>query len=102
MINTFPCTQCGACCSNITNIDFLSEFNRNGICKNLINNNCSIYENRPLLCRIDDAYDEIFSEYMTKEQYYLTNAQACNELQEKMQIDKRYRINIDAIKLGEY
>ena len=99
MIRSFPCTQCGACCSSIEGIDFLSEFNRNGVCTNLHENTCTIYESRPLLCRIDDAYDEIFSQFMTKEQYYVTNAKACNELQEKKNIDKKYRIDINSLKL---
>jgi uncharacterized protein len=98
MINSFPCTQCGACCSSISNVDFLSDYNLDGVCMKLQNNRCSIYESRPLLCRIDDAFDEIFSAYMTKEQYYLTNAIACNELQEKKKIDQRYRININNLK----
>ena len=92
MINSFPCTQCGACCSSIEGIDFLNEYNRNGVCKNLQDNKCEIYESRPLLCRIDEAFDEIFSEYMTKEEYYISNAKACNLLQEKYNIEEKYRI----------
>ena len=95
MINTFPCTKCGACCSSIEGIDFLSDYNENGICQHLVNNVCDIYESRPLLCKIDAAFEKIFSVYMTKEEYYISNAKACNILQEKKGIDKKYRVYID-------
>lgn len=88
----FPCTECGACCSSIEGIDFLEEYNQNGICKMLVNNRCSIYENRPLLCRIDQAYEEIFSTLMSKEDFFEQNAKACNELQERLGIDLKYRV----------
>lgn len=91
-MKTFPCTSCGACCSSIVGIDFLKEFNQDGKCSMLKNNKCTIYESRPLLCKIDESYDQIFSSYMTKEDFYLQNAKACNELQEKLNIDIGYRV----------
>lgn len=92
MIDSFPCTQCGACCSSIENIEFLKEYNNNGICENLENKKCSIYETRPLLCNLDESYKKIFSAYMTKEEFYRSNAKACNILQEKYGIDEKYRV----------
>lgn len=94
---TFPCTSCGACCSSIEGIDFLAEYNQEGKCTNLSDNRCSIYDSRPLLCRIDDAYEELFSTYMTKEDFYRENAKACNELQMKMGIDLSYRVYIPSL-----
>lgn len=94
MMDTFPCTKCGACCKSIEGIDFLKEYNKDGICTQLVNNICNIYEERPLLCRIDEAYDHIFFEYMSKEEYYQSNAKACNILQEKKGISESYRVVI--------
>lgn len=91
---TFPCTKCGACCASIDHIDFLEAYNQNGVCTHLKNSICEIYEQRPLLCRIDEAYEEIFSTYMIKNQYYLTNALACNKLQQEKNIDESYRIDV--------
>lgn len=88
----FPCTQCGACCSSIEGIDFLAQYNQNGQCIKLVDHQCSIYEERPLLCRIDEAYDEIFSKHMTRQAFYEQNAKACNQLQEKLGIDAIYRV----------
>ncbi|WP_326140721.1 YkgJ family cysteine cluster protein [Lysinibacillus capsici] len=92
MTSQFPCTKCGACCMSIDEIDFLEHYNENGVCINLIEGGCSIYTERPLLCRIDESYEAFFSSYMSKENFYLINAKACNELQEKLQINKKYRV----------
>jgi Fe-S-cluster containining protein len=43
-------------------------------------NLCSIYQSRPLICRIDDAYDVFFKEKMTLEEYYKLNKEACENL----------------------
>ena len=54
-----------------------------GVCVYLDGNLCSIYENRPLLCRIDESYDAYFKEKYSKEDYYQLNYNACEKLQEK-------------------
>ena len=46
-------------------------------------NLCSIYDNRPLLCRIDDSYDIYFKDRYTKEEYYKLNYEVCKKLQVK-------------------
>ncbi|MDF2789137.1 MAG: hypothetical protein K0S80_2235 [Neobacillus sp.] len=90
----FPCTSCGACCRSIKYIDFLKEYDRgDGCCKYLGDDNlCAIYKDRPLLCNIEKAYLEIFSNNLLLEDYYLLNAKSCNELQEIHQIDKSFRL----------
>lgn len=90
----FPCTSCGACCSSIEGIAFLQQYNQEGRCNKLKDNKCTIYKARPLLCRIDDSYDQLFSSYMTREEFYRQNAKACNELQEKLNIALEYRVYI--------
>lgn len=94
MSTTFPCTGCGACCSAIEGIDFLEAYNHNGVCMHLQNKQCVIYENRPLLCKIDKAYEDIFSQFMSKEVFYEQNAAACNELQRQQGIDEKYRVKL--------
>ena len=93
-MSMFPCTSCGACCSSIEGIEFLKDFNSDGTCSMLVNNKCKIYENRPLLCRIDESYDQYFSTFMTKDEFYIQNAKACNTLQEKLNIDLKYRVHL--------
>lgn len=91
----FPCTQCGACCKSIDGISFLELFNENGQCNKLKGNSCTIYETRPLLCNIEQSYIEIFSQYMTLEEFYTQNALACNQLQEKQCIPLQYRVKVN-------
>ncbi|PZT47883.1 hypothetical protein B6S12_06910 [Helicobacter valdiviensis] len=90
----FPCTSCGACCKNIGKVDELKEFNNNGVCINLQNDNtCKIYHMRPLVCRVDELYEKYFSKQMSRIDFYNENIKICNSLQEKFNIEKKYRIN---------
>ena len=93
----FPCTSCGICCKNITNIPELKEFDLgDGICKyfDKQNNICLIYETRPDICRVDLMFEKEYYKYYNKEEFYKLNAQACNKLQEQFNLDKKYRLNI--------
>ena len=48
----FYCDRCGACCRNLRKSKLYAELDRgDGTCRYLAGNLCSIYENRPLLCR---------------------------------------------------
>ena len=80
---SFFCDQCGLCCRNIRGIEELKDFDKgNGVCKYLDENTnlCTIYENRPLICRVDEMYDRFFKKFYTKEQYYELNYNACKKL----------------------
>ena len=55
----------------------------NGVCRYLDGNLCSIYENRPLLCRIDECYEKFFSDKISLEEYYGLNRQICEMLKRK-------------------
>lgn len=77
----FPCDKCGACCRNLDKSSVYVSLDRgDGICRYLRGNLCSIYEERPLLCRIDECYEKFFAETMTKEEYYRLNQQVCEKL----------------------
>ena len=78
----FKCSQCGECCKHLDRSELYRELDRgDGVCRYLSGNLCSIYENRPLLCRIDESYDKYFSEIYTRDEYYRLNEQACKILQ---------------------
>lgn len=91
---SFPCTKCGLCCQNISKIEQLKEFHSgDGVCKYyIINEGCSIYEHRPDVCRIDEGYIKFFSEIISHSDYYQKNADVCNQLQEKNNIDINFRV----------
>lgn len=80
----FECNCCGECCRNLDKSDIYNELNRgDGVCKYLDGNVCSIYEDRPLMCRVDECYDIFFKEHYTKEEYYKLNYEVCKKLQIK-------------------
>lgn len=59
----------------------LSEYDKgNGTCMYLKDNLCSIYDNRPDICRIDYMFEKIYKTIMTKDEYYKLNYKACREL----------------------
>ena len=86
MITIFQCDKCGACCRSIAGIEILQELDRgDGVCKFLQNNLCTIYVNRPLVCRVDECYTAFFQEKMSKEEFYQLNYQACEDLKKHNQ-----------------
>ena len=79
----FDCDCCGLCCQNIRNSEIYAHLDRgDGVCRYYDDDTrlCSIYENRPDLCRVDLCYEKYFKGSMTLEQYYAMNHEACNML----------------------
>lgn len=78
----FQCNKCAKCCENLSRSELYRELDRgDGVCKYLVGNLCSVYDERPLLCRVDESYDVYFSKIYSKEEYYKLNAEACKFLQ---------------------
>lgn len=74
----FKCDKCGECCRHLNNSELYKGLDRgDGVCKYLAHNLCSIYDRRPLLCRIDDSYAVYFKDQMTKDEYYKMNHDGC-------------------------
>lgn len=54
----FKCDMCGECCRNLDKSPIYDKLhNGDGICIYLNGNLCSIYNDRPLICRVEKAYD---------------------------------------------
>ncbi len=80
----FECDKCGLCCAHIGGVELYKDLDRgDGVCKFLKENLCSIYNHRPILCRIDESWKIYFSTEMTLERYYEINCQGCKKLKEK-------------------
>lgn len=79
----FQCSQCGLCCKVVGSIPgFPEPVKEDGSCAHLNEDNtCSIYEKRPLICRIDDGYDLLFSKRMSREEWHALNYKGCRTLQ---------------------
>lgn len=77
----FRCEMCGECCRHLDQSDLYKNLDRgDGICKYLKNSKCVIYNNRPLLCRIDESYEKLFKDSISKAEYYRLNYEACDRL----------------------
>lgn len=77
----FKCDKCGECCRHLNKSELYRELDRgDGVCKYLVHNLCSIYDERPLLCRVDEAYYAYFQSEMTKEEYYRLNYEGCKSI----------------------
>jgi hypothetical protein len=73
--------MCGECCRHLNNSDLYKELDRgDGVCRFLRGNKCSIYKDRPLLCRVDESYEKLFVGKVSKEEYYRLNYEACDKL----------------------
>lgn len=81
----FQCDKCGMCCRNLDKNELYKELDRgDGVCRHLTGNLCSIYEQRPLLCRVDESYEKLFRGRMSLEEYYELNYSACGVLKKQI------------------
>lgn len=79
----FPCTSCGKCCRRVYLSEKTAYLDRgDGICHHLdeSTNLCQIYENRPLVCRIEDYYKAHLAEQYTWEEFVQLNLEWCEKL----------------------
>lgn len=79
----FKCDKCGLCCMRVGQSPIYKNLDRgDGVCRFFDDASklCTIYENRPILCNIDKAYDHFFYEKMSRKQYYRMNYEACRRL----------------------
>lgn len=81
----FMCDRCGECCRRLSMSSVYVELDSgNGVCKYLDGTLCSIYEERPLLCRVDESYEAIFKNAMTLDKYYRLNYEVCIKLKKQL------------------
>lgn len=98
----YPCSGCGACCRKVSlavlgvgvqpkehPLHFPYKWDESGCCEMLVGNQCSVYEDRPLMCRVDAVQPFVG---MTKKKWYKLNVKACNSLMDKEKLDLNLRI----------
>ena len=87
---SFPCTQCGLCCQHVHLAEETRFLDRgDGTCRHYdaITRNCSIYAERPEICRVDRQYLLRYAEQYTWNEFVELNLQACELLQAQQQQD---------------
>lgn len=81
----FPCDRCGLCCQQLTGIRLYQDLDDGtGVCKYFDRNNklCTIYDTRPLKCRVSESY-VYFQSCMSYDQYIQMNIEGCKKLKEE-------------------
>ena len=82
---SFPCDSCGLCCKALAGNELLSSLDRgDGTCTyfNEEEHNCSIYESRPTVCKVEEIYP-LFSHKLSKIEYFNMTIKICNYLKEQ-------------------
>lgn len=82
----FVCDCCGLCCMNLDMSDIYDDLNRgDGVCIyfNEETRLCSIYNKRPDKCNVDKTYELLYSDKLSKEEYYKLNYEACKKLKKE-------------------
>lgn len=90
----FACSRCGLCCQHLNMNPLYEALDRgDGVCMHYdsATRRCGIYEQRPLICRVDDSYIH-FAAVMSREQYNTANLQACQQLIDRFGTDQRISI----------
>lgn len=83
-LHKFPCTQCGLCCQNVHLSDETRFLDRgNGTCKHYDAGSkaCSIYAERPNICRVDRMYLLRYSRLYTWDEFIDLNLRVCAHLE---------------------
>ena len=84
VMKEFSCTQCGKCCQDLDKRPFpiAKVLNRgDGICRFLNDSNlCTIYELRPLICRVKETHEVFFSDKFEWNQFADLITNECERL----------------------
>tara|TARA_R100001594_G_scaffold35650_3_gene65140 strand:+ start:151 stop:477 length:327 start_codon:yes stop_codon:yes gene_type:complete len=102
----FPCTSCGLCCKNISSMysqdhspimqflvdKFPYKTLEDGSCEMLKDNQCSVYEDRPLICNV-----RLGGKLLGIDQdiWYAYLADGCNELIKDAGLDEKYLVSLE-------
>lgn len=81
---SFPCTQCGLCCRKVHFALETRELDRgDGTCKhyNDLTRLCTIYKDRPDICKIDMQYAINYANQYTWKEFIDLNRLVCVQLQ---------------------
>lgn len=83
----FPCERCGCCCRRIGEVFFARHMAKpDGVCKylNEVTNLCTIYNERPIFCRVDELYEKNLSDKISRADFYRINKEVCKKFQSEL------------------
>lgn len=83
-MTAFPCTQCGLCCQRLHMSEETRFLDRgDGTCRhyNAASKGCSIYAERPDICRVDRMYALRYAPQYSWAEFVRLNQAVCLQLQ---------------------
>ena len=60
-----------------------------GVCEKLVDNKCSVYNDRPLLCNVKQLGEAM---RVNQTEWFKANAMACNRIIDSLNLDSSYKI----------
>jgi len=83
--------------------DFPHETDHNGVCSKYDKETklCTIYETRPMVCRIDDYFDKYMSANLDINHWHHYNAQMCNKMITQAGFNKDFLVKLDTDGLSD-
>ncbi len=75
----FNCTKCGACCKVLPKLVAPWLVGKDGTCKHLKDNKCTIYDNRPDICN-HEKMKQMYPN-LSNNEYDEMSMKACKELE---------------------
>ena len=93
----FKCSGCGACCMQSGKLGIMPDRGDGGCIHLDDNNGCSIYETRPMICRVDESYEAVkgIKESMSFKEWVVLNTKSCHDLIDKEGLDPKYKVGLD-------
>ena len=82
-LSSFPCNSCGKCCRQVSLSDLTNYLDRgDGVCKNFneLSSLCNIYNDRPLICRVEDYYKTYLYDQIDWDEFVKINLDICEKL----------------------
>ena len=83
-LTPFPCNACGECCRHVHLSSQTAFLDRgDGICRHFDErtNLCTIYEMRPLVCRVQEYYETYLNKHISWGKFIKINVEICHILQ---------------------
>jgi uncharacterized protein len=97
-MSKFLCSGCGACCMTVGTKGLMPD-RGDGACEHLEADNkmCSIYEDRPLLCKVDELFERMKKHKPNLDQraWNIYNTKVCHDLIDELKLDNKYKIDLD-------
>lgn len=78
----FPCDTCGLCCQKVGQSEQTQWLNRgDGVCRYYDEKTrlCTIYETRPLVCRVEDFYQTYLQDKISWRKFVRINIEVCQK-----------------------